>query len=92
MRWWLALSSLWIAGAAHAAPAPRLPLASGFDLTSLVTRPRFAGLSPSLDDADRWMAADVVRHLAHPTIRPCSGYAARRSRCASPFEVTPIPL
>ena len=60
MRWWFALSLLCIAGAAHAAPAPRLPLASGFDLISLVSQLSFASLSPALDGADRWMAVDVA--------------------------------
>jgi hypothetical protein len=60
MRWWVALSSLCIAGVAHGAPAPRLPLASGFDLTSLVTRPRFANLSPSPHDAARCIAPDIA--------------------------------
>jgi hypothetical protein len=67
MRRWLVIALLASSGAAaHAAPAGhvRMPLASGFDLTSFVVR------SPADPNghiaASRWLTADIARPPGPP--------------------------
>ncbi|WBO23452.1 hypothetical protein [Sphingomonas abietis] len=86
MRWWVAASLLGLPAAGQAAPGVPMPLASGFDLSSLIVQPHLDALAATATKDDpRWTVSDLDPPPGPPQDRPKIRIRGKKVKMRLPF-------